>query len=89
LTGTAQALDRQDLRASPWDVRRAMLTAVLQNTGGGIRLSEHLDGADGETVFKHACKFGWKVSSPNGEIAPIGQGEQRIGSRSGIRTRRQ
>jgi bifunctional non-homologous end joining protein LigD len=24
----------------------------------GIRLSEHLDGADGETVFQHACKLG-------------------------------
>lgn len=51
-------LDGQDLRASPWDARRAMLTALLQNTGGGIRLSEHLDGADGDTVFEHACKFG-------------------------------
>jgi bifunctional non-homologous end joining protein LigD len=51
-------LDGQDLRASPWDVRKAMLTALLQNTGGGIRLSEHLDGADGATVFQHACKLG-------------------------------
>jgi ATP-dependent DNA ligase len=24
----------------------------------GIRLSEHLDSADGATVFHHACKFG-------------------------------
>ena len=24
----------------------------------GIRLSEHLDGADGETVFRHACAMG-------------------------------
>jgi len=24
----------------------------------GIRLSEHLDGADGEIVFRHACKLG-------------------------------
>ena len=24
----------------------------------GIRLSEHLDGTDGETVFQHACRMG-------------------------------
>jgi bifunctional non-homologous end joining protein LigD len=24
----------------------------------GIRLSEHFDGADGETVFNHACRLG-------------------------------
>jgi ATP-dependent DNA ligase len=33
--------DGRDLRASTRDVRRAMLTALLQNTGGGIRLIGH------------------------------------------------
>ena len=27
-------------------------------TGNGVRLSEHLDGAEGEMVFHHACRLG-------------------------------
>jgi bifunctional non-homologous end joining protein LigD len=50
-------LDGEDLRRQPWELRRAMLTRLLQTASGGIRLSEHLDG-DGGTIFRHACGLG-------------------------------
>jgi bifunctional non-homologous end joining protein LigD len=34
------------------------LASLLQKADKGIRLSEHIDGADGETVFQHACSMG-------------------------------
>jgi bifunctional non-homologous end joining protein LigD len=51
-------LDGRDLRAKSWDDRREALTSLLRGCEHGIRLSEYLDGADGETVFEHACKLG-------------------------------
>jgi bifunctional non-homologous end joining protein LigD len=57
-------LDGWDLRQEPWESRRAALASLLSNGGAdpkvrdGIRFSEHLDGADGEIVFQHACKLG-------------------------------
>jgi bifunctional non-homologous end joining protein LigD len=51
-------LDGEDLRAHPWGIRRATLAKLLQKTEPGIRLSEHLDGADGAIVFRHACALG-------------------------------
>jgi bifunctional non-homologous end joining protein LigD len=51
------ALDGQDLRRHPWEIRRATLTSLLRKADPGIRLSEHLDG-DGETIFTHACRLG-------------------------------
>jgi bifunctional non-homologous end joining protein LigD len=51
------ALDGDDLRSHPWEIRRATLTGLLHKTGPGVRLSEHLDG-DGETIFRHACALG-------------------------------
>jgi bifunctional non-homologous end joining protein LigD len=33
------------------------LTSLLTKTPAGIRISEHIE-ADGETVFRHACKLG-------------------------------
>ena len=50
-------LGGEDLRAHPWEIRRATLTRLLRKTGPGVRLSEHLDG-DGETIFRHACALG-------------------------------
>jgi bifunctional non-homologous end joining protein LigD len=47
-----------DLRRDAWHVRRATLASLLQKADKGIRLSEHIDGADGETVFQHACSMG-------------------------------
>ena len=51
------ALDGEDLRRHPWEIRRATLTGLVGKAGPGIRLSEHLDG-DGETIFAHVCKLG-------------------------------
>ncbi len=51
-------LDGRDLRTSQWDERRKLLTSLLRKVGGGIRLSEHIEGADGATIFGHACAMG-------------------------------
>jgi bifunctional non-homologous end joining protein LigD len=51
-------LDGRDLRREPWTVRRETLASVLRNAGDGIRLSEHLDSGDGETIFRHVCALG-------------------------------
>ena len=51
-------LDGRDLRSEPWDARRNQLVILLRQSGHGIRLSEHLDAADGGRVFQHACKLG-------------------------------
>ena len=50
-------LDGEDLRAHPWEIRRATLKGLLRRPRPGIRLSEHLDG-DGDTTFRHACALG-------------------------------
>jgi bifunctional non-homologous end joining protein LigD len=51
------AIDGEDLRRQPWEIRRATLTRLLLKARPGVRLSEHLDG-DGETIFRHACALG-------------------------------
>jgi ATP-dependent DNA ligase len=56
-------LDGQDLRREPWEARRDALASLLRNVQHdaklhqGIQLSEHIDGADGDIVFRHACKL--------------------------------
>ena len=47
-----------DLRRDAWHVRRATLASLMRKAGDGIRLSEHIDNADGEAVFRHACAMG-------------------------------
>ena len=51
-------LDGVDLSRELWDERRKVLVRLLRQAGDGIQLSEHIDGADGAAVFRHACKFG-------------------------------
>ena len=51
-------LDGCDLRYDPWNVRRETLAGLLRKASNGIRLSEHVDGADGTAVFRHACAMG-------------------------------
>jgi ATP-dependent DNA ligase len=55
------ALDGQDLRAEPWQVRRETLASLLRGSkrNGGLRLSEHLEG-DGAAMYRHACKLALK-----------------------------
>ena len=47
-----------DLRRDSWEVRRSTLASLLRRAGHGIRLSEHVDSADGDAVFRHACAMG-------------------------------
>jgi len=42
---------RRGLARPPWQTRGATLAGLLRKAGPGIRLSEHLDGAEGATVF--------------------------------------
>jgi bifunctional non-homologous end joining protein LigD len=51
-------INGDDLRPYEWQVRRATLASVVRKADGGIKLSEHLDSADGEAVFRHACGMG-------------------------------
>jgi len=73
-------LDGDDLRRDPLQGRKATLAMVLAKAWAGIRFNEHMEG-DGETVFRHACKLGSKVSSRSGRILPTAPGAQPIGSR--------
>jgi bifunctional non-homologous end joining protein LigD len=56
--------DAVDLRREPWETRRAILANLLRTAGHGIRLSEHIEGPDGTTIFGHACAMG-----PEGIVA--------------------
>jgi bifunctional non-homologous end joining protein LigD len=51
-------LDGRDFRREPWEARREALANLLRKAGDGIRLSEHIEGADGAAVFRHACAMG-------------------------------
>jgi bifunctional non-homologous end joining protein LigD len=51
-------LNGDDLRPYEWQVRRATLASLVRKAGKGIRLSDHLDGADGDAVLQHACAMG-------------------------------
>jgi bifunctional non-homologous end joining protein LigD len=44
---------------SPLERRKATLDMILAKAGAGIRFNEHME-ADGETVFRHACKLGFE-----------------------------
>jgi bifunctional non-homologous end joining protein LigD len=48
-------LDGVDLGRELWSERRKVLVRLLRQAADGIRLSDHLDGTDGEIVFKNAC----------------------------------
>jgi bifunctional non-homologous end joining protein LigD len=51
-------LNGDDLRRDPLEVRKATLASVLAKAAPGLRLNEHIEHDDGETVFRHACKLG-------------------------------
>ena len=51
-------LDGVDLSRESWAERRKVLVRLLRHAGDGIRLSDHLDGADGVIVYKNACAMG-------------------------------
>jgi bifunctional non-homologous end joining protein LigD len=43
---------------SQWSDRRWRLAKLLRNGVEDIRLSDHIDGTDGQTIFRHACAMG-------------------------------
>ena len=51
-------LDGRDLHREPWSERRAKLARLLRGAGHGVQLSEHLEGNDGEAMFRHVCAMG-------------------------------
>jgi bifunctional non-homologous end joining protein LigD len=51
-------LDGRDVRREPWSDRRWKLARLLRGAGQGVQLSDHMDGNDGEAVFRHACAMG-------------------------------
>ena len=51
------ALNGDDLRRDPLEVRKATLASVMAKASPGIRFNEHIEG-DGPTVFAHACRLG-------------------------------
>jgi bifunctional non-homologous end joining protein LigD len=50
-------LNGDELRPDPLEARKVMLEMILAKTASGIRFNEHMEG-DGETLFRHAWKFG-------------------------------
>jgi bifunctional non-homologous end joining protein LigD len=51
-------LDTLDLRRTELIGRRAMLKKLLRKAGPALIFSEHMDGEDGEAMFRHACALG-------------------------------
>ena len=51
-------LEAQDLRGVELIGRRRMLQKALKKAGPALRFSEHMAGADGEAMFRHACAHG-------------------------------
>jgi len=51
-------LEAQDVRGVELIGRRRMLQKVLRKAGPMLRFSEHLDAAQGEAMFRHACAMG-------------------------------
>src|SRR4051812_11856584 len=51
-------LEAQDLRGVELIGRRRMLQKALKKADPALRFSEHMAGADGEAMFRHACAMG-------------------------------
>ena len=74
-------LEAQDLRGVELIGRRRMLHKALKKAGPALRFSEHMEGADGEAMFRHACGLDSKASCRNGRPAATGPAGARRGSR--------
>jgi bifunctional non-homologous end joining protein LigD len=53
--GVARA---RECRRKPLEARKATLASLLAKAALGLRLNDHIEEEDGETVFRHACKLG-------------------------------
>jgi bifunctional non-homologous end joining protein LigD len=51
-------LDGDDLRVLELSERRALLRKHLRKAPPVVLFSEHLEGQDGEAMFRHACRMG-------------------------------
>jgi len=51
-------VDGLDLRPLPLLARRTRLDGLLAEAPPGLRFSEHMEGADGDALFTHACRMG-------------------------------
>jgi bifunctional non-homologous end joining protein LigD len=66
------ALDGDDLRREPLDIRKATLASLLKRAAPDLRLNEHIE-ADGPTVFAHACKMGLEGIVPKAQVLSLSQ----------------
>ena len=48
-------LDGRDMRREPWSDRRSKLARLLRGSGHRGRLSDRVEGNDGEAMFRRAC----------------------------------
>jgi bifunctional non-homologous end joining protein LigD len=51
-------LNGTDMRREPIEVRKTTLASIPRKSRHGLRLNEHLEHAEGEVVFRHACQMG-------------------------------
>jgi bifunctional non-homologous end joining protein LigD len=51
-------LDGRDMRRESWSDRRSRLARLLRGAGHGVQLSDHVEGNEGEAVFRHVCAMG-------------------------------
>ena len=52
------ALDGDDLRSQPLEMRKAKLAKLLARSRDGIVLTEHMDAELGTLMFKQVCRMG-------------------------------
>jgi ATP-dependent DNA ligase len=70
------ALNGDDLRREPLEVRKATLASMLAKVGPGVRFNEHIEG-DGPTVFAHACRMGLEGIVSKRKGSPYRSGRSR------------
>jgi ATP-dependent DNA ligase len=70
-------LDSVDLRRDPLDRRKAALAKLLRRSHDGIQLVEHIEAADGATVFAHACRLGLEGIVSKRRYMPYQHGRSR------------
>ncbi len=51
-------LDGEALRPLPLVERKARLLSLLPDGPAALRYSDHLEGPDGPSLFRHACRMG-------------------------------
>jgi bifunctional non-homologous end joining protein LigD len=73
-------LNGDDLRSDPLEGRKGTLEIILVKAGAGIQFKKHME-ADGETVFRHACKLGLEGIVSKRNDSPYRSAGRLIGSR--------